>query len=306
MNPASSPPVSTGAGPGATGVGPRLVVLDEAATMDKARVENFPVASRLLPGRVREHLLAIYGFARAVDDLGDLAEGDRLAGLDAFADELDRALAGGPAQPLLARVARTLEAIGADRSLLDRLVAANRQDQVVSRYARLEDLLAYCDLSANPVGRLVLACFGVHDEVAGRLSDQICSGLQLVEHWQDVAEDRRAGRIYLPEQDRVAFGVAEADLDARAASPALRRLMAFETSRARDLLVGGAPLVDLLGGRPAMAVAGFVGGGLAQLEAIEAAGYDVLAVQAKASKAAVAWRGLSVLSGQLVHGRGAR
>lgn len=274
---------------------PERPALDEAATLAKAGAENFPVASRLLPAAARDHLLAVYGFARAVDDIGDLAEGDRARQLDAFVAELDAALAGKAAHPILTRVVATLRATGADRSLLDRLVAANRQDQVVGRYATVEELVAYCDLSANPVGRLVLAIFGVHDEAAGLLSDRICTGLQLVEHWQDVAEDRRAGRIYLPGQDMDRFGVTEGDLDTSSASPALRRLVAFEAARARELLVAGAPLVRRLGGRPGLAVAGFVGGGLAQLDAIEAASYDVLAVEVKASKRAVSKKALRVL-----------
>lgn len=275
-------------------------VLDETATMRKAADENFPVASRVLPAAQRRYLEAIYGFARAVDDLGDLAPGDRSRQLEAFATALDDALAGRPAPPLLERAAAMAAATGADRSLLERLIQANRQDQVVQRYETYDELAAYCDLSANPVGRLVLAAFGVADRHAGELSDRICTGLQLVEHWQDVAEDRRAGRIYLPREDLDRFGVAETDLDAPAASPALRRLMAFEAGRARDLLVSGAPLVRLLGGRPGAAVAGFAGGGLAQLEAMAGARYDVLAVQVKASKGAVAARALLLLLGRRV------
>lgn len=277
------PPPPPGA-PRPPGVAPGL---DEGATMAKAGAENFPVASRILPARARRHLLAIYGFARGVDDLGDLAPGDRLAQLDGFVAAFDEALAGRPSHPLLTRAAQMARETGAPRELFLRLVQANRQDQVVRRYPTYEDLAAYCDLSANPVGRLVLAAFGVVDEAAGTLADLVCTGLQLVEHWQDVAEDRRAGRIYLPLEDLDRFGVSEADLDAASASPALRRLVAFEAGRARRLLLEGAPLVGRLGGRGRLAVAGFVGGGLAQLEAMEGAGYDVLAVQVKASKPAV-------------------
>ena len=277
-----------------THLAPERPSLDEAATLRKAGAENFPVASRLLPPVARRHLGAIYGFARAVDDLGDLAPGDRLAQLDAFAAAFDDALAGRPAHPLLARAARTAHETGAPREAFFRLVEANRQDQLVTRYATYDALAAYCHLSADPVGRLVLAAFGVADETAGQLSDAVCTGLQLVEHWQDVAEDRRAGRVYLPGEDLDRFGVAEADLDAPSASPALRRLMAFEAARARRLLVDGAPLVGRLRGRAALAVAGFVGGGLAQLDAMAAAGYDVLGVTVKASKAAVAARAATV------------
>jgi squalene synthase HpnC len=269
--------------------------LDETATMAKAGAENFPVALFLLPRRVRAHLLAVYGFARAVDDLGDLAEGDRLAKLDAFAHAFDEALRGASAHPLVSRAAEMARATGADRSLFARLVEANRKDQVQHRYESFDELLGYCELSANPVGRLVLAAFGVHDERAKTLSDRICTGLQLVEHWQDVAEDRRAGRVYLPAEDLRCFGVTEADLDASVASPALRRLIAFEAGRARDLLLAGAPLIGRVPGRARVAVAGFVGGGLAQIEAMELARYDVLGTTVKASKVAVAARALALL-----------
>ena len=273
--------------------------LDEAVTMAKAWAEDVPLATRLLPATARAHLLAVYGFARAVDDLGDLAPGDRGAKLDAFVAAFDDALAGRPAHPLLARAAEMARATGADRSLFLRLVEANRQDQVVARYPTYDDLAAYCDLSANPVGRLVLCAFGVDDPVAGELSDRICTGLQLVEHWQDVAEDRRAGRIYLPLEDLAGFQVAEGDLDAPTASAGLRRLLAFEGARARALLVGGIPLVRRLGGRAGLAVAGFVGGGLAQLDALAAARYDVLGVQVKATKAAVLAKAAAVAAGRV-------
>src|SRR5262249_22641472 len=151
-----------------------------------------------------------------------------------------------------------------------------------------EDLAQYCALSANPVGRLVLAIFGRDDAVLRGWSDSICTGLQLVEHWQDVAEDYRAGRIYLPLEDLEHFGVDPAALGEPTTSLELRSLLACETGRARRLLVGGAPLVTALGGRPRVAIAGFVGGGLAQLDAIERQGYEVLAAPVKASKAAVA------------------
>lgn len=274
------------------------VVLDEAATMAKAGAENFPVALRLLPATVRDHLLAVYGFARAVDDIGDLADGDRAAQLDAFAASFDEALAGRSAHVLLTRAAAMARATGADRVHFDRLVEANRRDQVQHRYETFEELVGYCALSANPVGRLVLAAFGVRDEAAGVLSDRVCTGLQLVEHWQDVAEDRRAGRVYLPAEDLRRFGVADADLDAPSASPALRRLLAFEAGRARELLLAGAPLAGRLAGRTRLAIAGFIGGGLAQLDALEVAEYDVLAVEVKATKAAVLKAALGVASGR--------
>ncbi len=181
-------------------------------------------------------------------------------------------------------------ACSAPREPFERLIAANRQDQVVSRYANFEQLAGYCALSADPVGRLVLAVFGRSGALLEAWSDSICTGLQLVEHWQDVGEDFAAGRVYLPAEDLGRFGVAEAELAGSSAGEAFRRLMAFETARARRQLLAGRPLVAALSGTARLAVAGFLGGGLAQLQAIEAAGYDVLARPVKASKAAVARR----------------
>ncbi len=256
--------------------------------MDKAAAENFTVASRLLPASVRAHLLSIYGYARFVDDTGDLAEGDRCAQLDWIEAELDRCFAGAATHPVFVRLGASVAALRLERRPFDDLLAANRQDQVVHRYATYDELAAYCALSANPVGRLVLAVFGQSSAEAVRLSDAICTGLQLVEHWQDVAEDYRSGRVYLPGCDLDAFAVAEAELASPRATPALRRLLAFEVARARRLLDDGAPLVGLLRGPARIAVAGFLGGGRAQLDAIERASYDVLATQVKASRAAVA------------------
>jgi squalene synthase HpnC len=168
------------------------------------------------------------------------------------------------------------------------LIEANRQDQVVSRYQTFGDLLDYCRLSANPVGRIVLHVFGAATPEREALSDQVCTALQLAEHWQDVAEDLRAGRIYLPLEDMDRFGCAERDLAAPRAAPQVRALMAFEEQRARGLLDTGAPLVGTLRGAARAAVAGYVAGGRAALAAIAASGHDVLRATARPAKARVA------------------
>jgi len=167
------------------------------------------------------------------------------------------------------------------------LIEANRQDQVVSRYPTYRDLLAYCRLSANPVGRLVLHIFGVATPEREALSDQVCTALQLAEHWQDVAEDLRAGRIYLPLEDMDRFGCTERDLAAPHATPTVRALIAFEERRARDLLDAGAPIVGTLRGAARVAVAGYVAGGRAALAAIAASGHDVLCGTPRPAKARV-------------------
>jgi len=258
-------------------VQPRAVLVP-GAVLARAGDENFPVASRWLPRRERAHLLALYGFARLVDDAGDEAPGDRLALLEDLAADLERVFqAGDPQHPLLRRLVPTVRACALPREPFEALLEANRRDQRVHRTATWEELLAYCELSANPVGRLVLHVFSAASPERLALSDAISSGLQLVEHWQDVAEDAARGRVYLPAEDLARFGVREADLRARRASPELRGLLRFEVERARGLLAAGEPLVRSLRGRFGLAVAAFAAGGRAALDAIERAGFDVLA-----------------------------
>jgi squalene synthase HpnC len=249
-----------------------------AAVMARRHGENFPVALRLLPGAMRGHLLALYGFARLVDDAGDEVRGDRLALLDALDRGLDRLFAGSdPGHPLLRRLALSVRACDLPEVPLRRLVEANRRDQRVARYERYEDLLDYCRDSADPVGRLVLQIFGAATPERLARSDAICSALQLVEHWHDVAEDFGRGRIYLPLEDLRRFGCRESDLGVARATPALRRCLEFEVARTRELLVAGAPLVDSLQGWARLAVAGFAAGGHAALDAVAVRDFDVLA-----------------------------
>ncbi|PXY30061.1 squalene synthase HpnC [Prauserella sp. PE36] len=251
----------------------------------KARDENFPVALRLLPAAQRGHLLALYAFARMVDDLGDEAEGDRLRLLDAVSHDLDRIYAGSPPpEPLYQRLSTTIYACGLPREPFERLVEANRRDQTVRRYATFGDLLGYCALSADPVGRLVLGVFGVATEERLPLSDRVCSALQVLEHCQDVAEDARAGRIYLPAEDLDRFGVAEGDLLSGRASREVRALVGYTAQRAVALLDEGEPLVGTLSGTARLAVAGYVAGGRATAVALAGAGFDVLATTPRPSK----------------------
>lgn len=282
----SSSGVGVGDGPG----------LDHEQLQTKAAAENFPVASKLLPRSVREHLLATYGFARLVDDIGDLSPGDRLARLDWAEAELDRALLGKASHPVFVALGESARKLGTDKTPYLDLIDANRMDQRVSRYERLADLETYCALSANPVGRIVLAIFGCEDARALELSDAICTGLQLVEHWQDVGEDFASGRVYIPTEDLERFAVPEGDLALPASSTRLRRLMAFEVSRAAALIESGKPLLALLPFLGRLAVAGFVGGGLAQVKAFERAGYDVLARPVKAANSSVLRASAGVLA----------
>lgn len=248
--------------------------------------ENFPVALRLLPAVHRRHLQAVYDVARTIDDLGDADAGDaasRTRDLLAFAADLRGVWATGaategpaPTHPVLRALVPTVRACGLGPEPFQRLVEANLQDQRVSRYATFEQLRGYCVLSADPVGRIVLQVFGQSTPERAVLSDRVCTALQVLEHLQDVAEDRARGRVYLPQEDLAAFGVAEPDLDAAASSPALTALVRWETERAARLLSAGEPLVGELRGWARLAVAGFLAGGLATADALRRPGVDVL------------------------------
>jgi squalene synthase HpnC len=265
-----------------TGADARLP--DESAILRLASRENFNVASLLLGRATRAHLTAVYGFARLVDQIGDEVEGDRLALLDEFEQDLQRVFDGTPRHPLLQRLATTARVCRLPRAPFLRLIEANRRDQLTTEYGTFEELVEYCDLSANPVGELVLHVFGVAAPERIALSDRVCTALQLVEHWQDVAEDFSRGRIYLPAEDLEPFGVQRDDLGALTASAPKRRLLQFEIHRARGLLDEGAPLIGQLHGRARIAVAGYVAGGRAALDAIEAADYDVFTGTPRATK----------------------
>ena len=308
---------------------------EPSAVLDKADRENFPVAPFFMPPAMRAGLMAVYGFARLVDDTGDgdlvdpagtaatlgvdLPAGGapetaehtstafRLALLDGLEADLDRVfetVLGAPAavpprHPLLAALVPVVDAHGLTPDPFRALIEANRVDQVTTRYADFDGLMGYCELSANPVGLLVLQLAGLATPERIRRSDAICSALQVVEHLQDVAEDRAAGRIYLPAEDLKRFGVVESDLDAPQAGPALRSLVAHEAQRARDLLDEGAPLVGSVGGRLRLLLAGFAAGGYAALDAIAAVDNDVLSGAPKPRKS----RLLREVAATLVRGR---
>jgi squalene synthase HpnC len=279
-----------GGGVGASTESARAITSQAGA---KAASENFPVALRLLPRRHRQHLAAVYCFARSADDMGDEAPpGERLRLLDELDADLSRLYAApggeGPRLAVIQALAPAVAQCAIPAQPFRDLIQANRQDQQVTRYQTVDELLAYCRLSANPVGRIVLHVFGAATPDRERLSDLVCTALQLAEHWQDVAEDLRAGRVYLPGKDLAAHGVTEADLAAPSASPQVRALIAVEVRRAGALLDEGAPIVGTLRGFARAAVAGYVAGGRAALAAIRASDCDVLAATPRPRKRRVA------------------
>ncbi len=243
-----------------------------------AHYENFTVATMLVPRRLRQHLATIYTFARWADDLADEATSPAAA-TAALADwrgGLEACFAGRPRHPVYVALAETVRERGLTIEPFADLLDAFQQDQVKTRYATRAELLDYCRRSADPVGRIVLALEGCRDAELVRMSDSICTGLQLVNFWQDITRDRLAGRIYLPEDDMARHGVDEAMLAEMPAESAVRSLLEDEVAWARECFAAGArlPAVAPSALRPAITM--FLAGGLAVANAIEAAGYDTL------------------------------
>lgn len=267
--------------------------IDVAEVTTRARTENFPVASLLFPREHRPHLRAIYGFARLVDILGDEWEGDRLAVLDELEEQLARCYgAGEPDWPVLRELEPTIRACDLPREPFLRLIEANRMDQRISEYGSWNDLRGYCRHSADPVGRLVLDVIGRAGEpqlVAW--SDDVCTALQLVNFLQDVPRDLALGRIYLPAEDRRRFGVTRLD----APNEPLTRLLEFETERALELLSAGERLRGAIGGRTGKAVGLFARAGLAALDALEDARWDVFTGRPRPSRTRLARTAVAAL-----------
>jgi squalene synthase HpnC len=260
-----------------------------AEVLSRSGGENFPVASILFPRELRPHLMTIYGFARLADQLGDDAGSpgeERLRLLDGLESDVDAVYVGGsPAHPLLRRLAWTVETFDVPRAPFDRLIEANRRDQTTHRYATFDDLLDYCALSANPVGELVLHVCRAATPDRIELSDATCTGLQLVEFWQDLGEDAARGRVYVPLEDFERFGYPEERMLAGVADRSFRRLMAFEAGRTRAWLDRGRPLGGTLPARVGLAVRLFTAGGLAALDDLAHRGYDTFGRSAHSSRA---------------------
>jgi phytoene synthase len=252
------------------------------------------VTLRWLGRELREDLLALYGFARLVDQIGDAAPGDREQLLDAVAADLERAFGATPRHPLLQQLARTIHRRGLPRGPFGRLLEANRFDQQRVRIGSWQELLGYCALSANPVGELVLHCVGQADLANVKCSDSVCSALQVIEHCQDVAEDYASGRVYLPAEDLRAAGCGEEQLARVPAPAALRRVVALQIERARELLAEARPLVAGLHGAARWLVAGYAAGGLACCEAFDVADYDPNLRLVRPRRMAVARHALSL------------
>ena len=260
--------------------------MDTASVQERARGENFPVASLLFPRALRPHLRAVYGYCRLVDILGDEIEGDRPAALDELERELGACYGGVPTWPVLVELQPTIAEYDLPPEPFLRLIEANRMDQRVASYETWEDLRWYCVHSADPVGRIVLGLLRRDREAElVEASDSVCTGLQLVNFLQDVPRDLALGRVYLPREDRSRFGVERLD----APSPELRAVLEFEAERARGLLASGVVLKERLGGRIGRGVGLFARGGLAALAALERSDWDIFTGRPRPSRARLAW-----------------
>ncbi|ENO90312.1 squalene synthase HpnC [Thauera linaloolentis] len=266
--------------------------------------ENFPVASLLLPPRLREPVEAIYAFARSADDVAD--EGDapavaRLARLHDYRQALEACARGDAVSdrslaPMFERLGRAIAAHALPLQPFRDLLDAFAQDVGKTRYCDFPELHDYCRRSADPVGRLMLHLYAAATPDKLRRADAICTSLQLINFWQDVAIDWQKRRIYLPQDDMARFGVTEDDIEAGRCDERWRALMAFEVQRARAMMADGAPLALALPGRIGWELRLIVLGGLRILERIEAAGYDVFRHRPRLARRdwlLLAWRALN-------------
>lgn len=251
--------------------------------MAESHYENFPVGSLLIPKRLRKHVYSIYAFARVADDFADegyeeekFSQAERLAALDDWQQKLERCFAGEADQPVFIALAATVSELNLPIKLFNDLLSAFKQDVVKTRYADFDEVLDYCTRSANPVGRLILLLFGYRDERLHRLSDHICTALQLANFWQDVSVDIGKDRIYLPQNEMAQFGVSVEDLRANRFSPRFAELLKFQVERTRELFNLGRELPELVSGRLRYELRLTWFGGVNILKQIEALGYDTL------------------------------
>jgi len=248
--------------------------------------ENFPVLSFALPRKLRQDFANVYAFCRWADDLGDEVSSseESLRLLDWWQSELDAAFAGEARHPVFVALRKTITRHELQQKPFDDLISAFRQDQTKTSYETIDELTAYCHRSADPVGRIVLRMCDRDTSENVAASDCICTGLQLINFWQDVARDFDIGRVYLPEDDRRRFGYTEQDLAERRITPAFIELMQFEVARARNMLAAGLPLADRMPGRLKVVIALFAMGGLRICDRVEAIGYRVWEQRPKMTK----------------------
>lgn len=239
--------------------------------------ENFPVISWAVPKPLRQHFANVYAFCRWGDDLGDETGSTErsLKLLEWWQEELEKCFRGNTQHPVYVALESTIEQFSIPMEPFADLISAFVQDQTVTEYETFEQLIDYCQRSANPVGRIVLHLANRASAEAFLLSDSICTGLQLANFWQDVARDKEIGRVYLPREDRERFHYSNEDLDARKTTDTFRELIAFEVDRTRQMLLAGKPIVAAMPGRLKIDIDLFLRGGLLVLDGIEKIDCDV-------------------------------
>ncbi|MFZ6873044.1 squalene synthase HpnC [Undibacterium sp. Di27W] len=241
--------------------------------------ENFPVASVLLPARLRPAVEVIYAFARSADDIadeGDASPEQRLRELTEYEQELDNIEKNSSSESQLFKaLAKVICEYGLPLQCFRDLLSAFKQDVITVRYADFPALLNYCERSANPVGKLMLHLYGAAGPDNLRDSDAICSALQLINFWQDVAIDWQKQRIYLPLDDLSRFGISEQQIASGMQNEDWRNMMRFQVARARNMMLSGSGLAKRLPGRLGWELRLVVQGGLRILEKIEAGNFDV-------------------------------
>jgi squalene synthase HpnC len=275
---------------------PEYAMPEQAPSLEEARAwcqrlalshyENFHVASFFLPKRLRPHFHSIYAYCRVSDDLGD-ETGNReqsLALLDLWGRELDACYRGETRHPVFVALAETIRECDIPKEPFANLLVAFRQDQTITRFETMAEVLGYCHYSANPVGRLVLYVCGYRDAERFELSDRTCSALQLANFWQDVREDYARDRIYFPRDDMRRFGVDEATIASARFTPEFRELMRYEVDYARRMFAQGMPLIGMVDADLALDLDLFSRGGLEILHAIKQQNYDVLRARPSISK----------------------
>ena len=270
----------------------------------ESHYENFHVASWLLPKHLRAHFQSIYAYCRISDDLGDevASQAQALALLDVWQEQLDACYRGEAKHPVFVALRETIRICDIPKEPFADLLTAFRQDQTVTRYASMSDVLGYCRYSANPVGRLVLYVCGYRDDARFALSDETCSALQLANFWQDIREDFARGRIYLPQDAMAAAGVDEMTLRNRQATPAFRALMQQQIANTRAMFARGAKLIGMVDRELGVDLDLFTRGGVEILRTIERRNYDVLSARPKISKPRKALLLLHALAGRYVPG----
>ncbi|WP_144057813.1 squalene synthase HpnC [Novipirellula maiorica] len=254
--------------------------------------ENFLVASVLLPRRLKQPFYNVYAFCRTADDLADESANptSALRALDQCQTSLDAAFAGRPAAGIFTALAKTIEQFQLEKQPFNDLLDAFRQDQQKTRYETMGELLDYCRRSANPVGRIVLRLAAIDADTADlERSDQICTGLQLANFWQDVARDHAIGRVYLPQSELLAWGVSKEMLSEmiqrQTTYPQMKAAIQAQCDRTQTYFDCGEPLCDHVPKWLGRNLRLFVGGGRATLEAIRAVDFDVIRVRPRVSKA---------------------